>query len=221
MKLASILSGGKDSIYAYYLMLQQGFEIPFWLTFIPQLRESYLLHSWNLRWVSFQAKLCNVEHKEIFVSGDKEEEVVEILCYLEKLKKREGIEGIVCGAIRSEYQKHRFDMVCEELGLRCYAPLWHKNGEKLLREIVESGFEFIVVYGGEDFEKWIGEKICQENITAFIEFLKKVESDISGEGGEYETFVVKTPFWKNEIKVKGKKVREGNVVRFVIEKCEI
>ncbi len=216
-----MVSGGKDSVYAFYLMLQQGFEIGRWITFVPQIKESYMLHSVNLNFVSLQAKLSKVKHTEIFVSGKKEEEVDEMLHYLKALKEREKFSAVICGAVMSEYQKERIDMICRELGIPCYAPLWRKNGENLLREMVEQGFEFIVTYGGEEFEKWIGKKVSEESIEEFLDFLKSIRADVCGEGGEYETFVVKTPFWNRELKLRGKKVREGNSVKFEIESLKV
>jgi len=221
MRALAIVSGGKDSIYAFWLMLQQGFEIKKWITFIPKIKESYMLHSINVEHVSLQAKLSKVKHKEIFVSGKKEEEVIEMLHYLKVQKEKLGIQALISGAVRSEYQKHRLDFICHELNIASYAPLWHKNSERLLKEIIEHGFEFIIVYGFEELENWIGTKITQENVHAFIKDLKKHGCDISGEGGEYETFVVKTPFWKKEIKVKGKKLKQDNAIKFLIEKVYV
>lgn len=221
MQAIAIVSGGKDSIYAYYLMLQQGFEIQTWITFIPKIKESYMLHSINVEHVSFQAKLCNVKHKEIFVAGNKEEEIIEILHYLKSNKQKLNFQALISGAVRSEYQKHRLDFICNELGIKGFAPLWHKNSEKLLYEMVENGFEFIVTYGGEDFEKWVGKKVCIENVESFVEFLRSIGADISGEGGEYESFVVKTPFWEKEITVKGKRIKDGNTIKFIIEKFSV
>lgn len=217
MRALAIVSGGKDSIYAFWLMLQQGFEIEKWITFIPKLKESYMLHSINVEHVSLQAKLSEVKHNEIFVTGEKEEEVVEMMHYLKAYKEKLGFEALISGAVRSEYQKHRLDFICNELGIASYAPLWHKNSERLLKEMVEYGFEFIIIYGGEELERWVGARITEENVHAFIEDLKKHGCDISGEGGEYETFVVKTPFWKKELRVKGIKVKEGNVIKFFIK----
>ncbi len=221
MRAIAVVSGGKDSIYAFYLMLQQGFEISKWITFVPEMKESYMFHSINTEFVSFQAKLSGVEHEKIFVSGQKEEEIDEMLHYLKALKERECFRALVCGAVRSEYQKERIERICEELGIPCYAPLWRKNGERLLREMLEQGFEFVVTYGGEEFEKWVGRKISKENTGEFIDFLSTIGADVCGEGGEYETFVVKTPFWKKEIKVNGRTVLQENALKFIIRKIEV
>ncbi len=217
MKLVSIVSGGKDSIYSYYLMKQLGFDIDLWITFIPRNEESYMLHVVNLEFVKKQAELSGVEHKIFAIEGEKEKEVEEMYEILGYLKGKEKFEGIVSGAIRSEYQKHRIDMIAERLEIPSYSPLWHKNSEKLLREVVENGFEFLIVFGGEDLKEWIGKKITKNNVNEFLDFLKKIGSDACGEGGEFESFVVKTPFWEKEMEVDGKIIKEDGSYRYLIK----
>jgi diphthine-ammonia ligase len=200
MKLLSLISGGKDSWYSYYVMLQRGIDIPCLVTFIPKNPESYMLQHPMVDKVPEQIK--NMKHPPkhfIFdVSGKKEEEVEEMKMHLEKVVKSEKIDGIISGAILSEYQKQRIDFICEKLGIISYAPLWHKNQEALMNEIViEAGFEFIVADTcAEGIETWKGKKITAKTLDAFIKDLKNARANLSGEGGEYETFVTKTPFFK-------------------------
>ncbi len=217
MKGVAIVSGGKDSIYSFYLMKMYGFEIPYWITFVPKNKESFMLHTLNLSAVKKQAELSGVKHLMYVIEGEKEKEVKEMEDILSVLKEDIGFEFIVSGAIRSEYQKHRIDMIAEKLGIPSYSPLWHKNSKKVLKEMTDFGFEFLIVYGSEDFQNWVGKKISKENIEKFVEFLKEIGSDIAGEGGEFETFVVKTPFWEREIKVEGKIEKDLNSYRFEIK----
>lgn len=200
MKLLALISGGKDSWYSYYVMLQKGFEIPVIVTFIPKNPESYMLQHAMTEKVPRQVKNLKIpaKHFAFEVSGEKEKEVQEMKKYLERIVKTEKIEGITSGAILSEYQKQRIDFICQELGVVSYAPLWHKDQEMLLREIIlEVGFEFLVAETfAEGIEKWKGKKITKKNLDEFIAELKKSKANISGEGGEYETFVTKAPFFK-------------------------
>jgi diphthine-ammonia ligase len=200
MRLLALISGGKDSWYSYYLMLQNGIDIPCVITFIPNNPESYMLQRPMVDKVPDQIKNMKTppKHFVFAVSGKKEGEVEEMKKHLEKIVKEEKIEGIISGAILSEYQKQRIDFICEELGVISYAPLWHKDQEPLLTEIVkEAGFEFLVADTcAEGIEQWRMKKINPKNLDAFIKDLKKAQANISGEGGEYETFVVKTPFFK-------------------------
>ncbi len=199
MRVITLVSGGKDSWYAYYIMLQQGFEIPCVVTFLPKNKESFMLHHPFADRVSLQTKKANLKHYIFEVSGEKEREIEEMKEHLRKIVGKENVEGLICGAIRSEYQKQRIDFICEELGLISYSPLWHKNEEELTKEIVsDAGFEFLVVETcAEGIEKWKGKIINKENVKEFISDLKKARCNISGEGGEYETFVIKTPFFSN------------------------
>jgi len=199
MRLLALVSGGKDSWYSYYIMLQRGMEIPVIVTFIPKNPESYMLQHPMADKVPLQVKVMKnpPKHFVFSVSGKKEEEVKEMKKHLEMVVREEKIEGVIAGAILSEYQKQRIDFICEELKVISYAPLWHKNQEALMREIVmEAGFEFIVADTcAEGIEKWKGRKITKENLEEFISELKKSQANVSGEGGEYETFVTKTPFF--------------------------
>lgn len=199
MRLLSLISGGKDSWYSYYVMLQRGIDIPCLVTFIPKNPESYMLQHPMVDKVPLQVKgMKNApKHFVWVVSGEKEKEIDEMKMFLKKIVRVEKIDGIISGAILSEYQKQRIDFICEELKVISYAPLWHKNQEALMKEIVmEAGFEFIVADTcAEGIEKWKGRKITKENLETFLSDLKTAQANLSGEGGEYETFVTKAPFF--------------------------
>jgi ABC transporter with metal-binding/Fe-S-binding domain ATP-binding protein len=221
MKVCAIVSGGKDSLYALYLAIQQGFEVTSVVTFIAH-RESWMLHIPNVKWVELQTKLMGLKHNLFYVSGEREKEVEEMKEKLKEAVKEEKIEALVCGAIKSEYQKHRIDMICEELGIISYSPLWHKNAEILLKEIVEAGFRFMVTrVAAEGIERWLGIEINEENVDEFINNLKVCSVDVCGEGGEYETFVVEAPIFKGRLEVeKGRIIEDCLAKEFVIEKIE-
>ena len=60
-----------------------------------------------------------------------------------KLAKKYGIEGIVCGAVASEYQRFRVEAICADLGLRTICPLWHLDPERYMSEFLKDGFTVI------------------------------------------------------------------------------
>ncbi|MGC9310681.1 MAG: diphthine--ammonia ligase [Candidatus Aenigmatarchaeota archaeon] len=203
MKLLALVSGGKDSWYALYLMMQSGHDIPVAVTFVPRNPDSYMLQRAMTEKVREQfaslKREFKIRHREFGVSGEKEKEVEEMKELLAPIVKKERIEGIICGAVLSEYQRRRLDYICEELGVKSFAPLWHKNEEALLKEIVMgAGFEFMVArVCAEGIEQWRGKTVTAGNIEGFISDLKKARCNVSGEGGEYETFVTKAPFLRN------------------------
>ncbi|NPA76252.1 MAG: TIGR00289 family protein, partial [Candidatus Diapherotrites archaeon] len=64
-------------------------------------------------------------------------------------------------------------------------------------------------------ETWLGKRITEENVDELIALAEEHSFNPAGEGGEYETFVVKTPLY--ELSVSGK--AEGK--RFIIEEVNI
>lgn len=196
MKLAAIISGGKDSWYAYYKMLKRGYEITTIITFIPKRKDSYMFHFPLAKNVSIQVKNLKITHYVFEVSGEKEKEVKEMREYLKKIVKKEEIRGLISGAIKSNYQKSRIDKICKELKIKSFTPLWHNDEKILLNEIIDSGFEFLVTHiCAEGIEKWKNKIINKINLNEFIRDLDKARCNISGEGGEYETFVIKSPLF--------------------------
>lgn len=196
MKLAAVISGGKDSWYSYYKMLREGYEIPVVVTFIPKRDDSYMFHHPLADKVSSQLKKMDVKHYVFEVSGEKEKEVEEMKKKLREVVEKEGIEGLISGAVKSNYQRQRIDKICSDLGIKSFAPLWHMDEERMLKEIVDSGFEFLVTeICAEGVEKWEKVVIKKGNLEDFIKDLKEVEANVSAEGGDYETFVVKSPMF--------------------------
>jgi len=201
MRVCALISGGKDSWYATYVAMQYGFEISTLVTFVPRREDSYMLHHVNVRWAALQAGLAGIRHSTFEVSGEKEREVEEMKRCLAEVVKNSSAEAIVCGAVRSDYQKQRIDTICEELGVKSYAPLWHKNEETLLREMVGCGFEFLVTRIAVEMEEWLGKSVNEKNIDEFIACTKKERANAIGEGGEYETFLLNAPVFERKIHV--------------------
>jgi predicted ATP pyrophosphatase (TIGR00289 family) len=136
-------------------------------------------------------------------SGVKEEELEDLGRALDTLKKSDGIEGIVSGAIASEYQRTRLDNLCEGLGLRSFAPLWHKNQAELVHDEIEAGFEVIVTACsalGLD-EKWLGRILSAKDLEDLIRLHEKYGLSIAFEGGEAETFTLASPVFRSRLKV--------------------
>ncbi|MHC1582212.1 MAG: Dph6-related ATP pyrophosphatase, partial [Candidatus Syntropharchaeia archaeon] len=51
MKVASLLSGGKDSLYALYVVLQHGWDVKYFVSLIPERQDSWMFHSANIHLV--------------------------------------------------------------------------------------------------------------------------------------------------------------------------
>src|SRR3989344_6186250 len=114
MRLAALISGGKDSLYSMYILRKQGHEIRYIIAFFSKNPESYMFHIPNVRLVEEQAKLMGIKCLKVSTKGEKEKELDDIERVLASLK---DIDGIVTGATASNYQKSRIDDICKRLSI--------------------------------------------------------------------------------------------------------
>ena len=167
-----------------------------------------------------QARLMGIPQVVVRAGSDKtEEELVELKKALRSAAERFGIEGVVHGGIRSVFQKKNFEAACSELGLAVVAPLWGVDEAEYLREIVRSGFRFIVTsvtaQGLDD--SWLGREITEDDAEKLIETSSKFGLNASFEGGEAETFVTACPLFAGRIRItKARKTWDGYRGRFEI-----
>ncbi|CCC80762.1 diphthine--ammonia ligase [Thermoproteus tenax] len=202
MDLIALYTGGKDSHYALIKAVQEGHVVKCLLTAEPGRQDSYMFHAVNARWALLHGQSMGLPHYLIQVSGVKEREVEELGDALAKYKRECGAEGVVTGAIASRYQKERVDRLAERLGLRHISPLWGKNQEELLLEEAEAE-EFIIVAAmamGLD-ERWLGARVGPEEARRLIELSRRYGFSPVGEGGEFETFVLRSPLLKRSVKI--------------------
>ncbi|HHH79968.1 MAG TPA: TIGR00289 family protein [Thermoplasmatales archaeon] len=204
MRVAALVSGGKDSIYAVYLTVQYGWDVTSLVNLVPFNKDSWMFHSINLHVLPAVADSMGIKLITKRTVGEKERELDDLKEVLRNLP----IDGVISGAVASDYQRSRINHVCDEIGLKSFTPLWHKNSEQLLRWQVEAGFRFIIVsISAEGLgREWLGAEINEKNVETFIEHCKKNRIHVAGEGGEFETFVTKSPLYDREIRVSNAEV---------------
>ena len=203
MKVASLFSGGKDSSFALWCAQMQAWEVAVLVTVFPESEDSWMFHYPALKWTKLQAQVMGLPQSVIPTKGEKERELADLSAGLEKIRKTVGIDTVISGAVASEYQRTRIDNICEELGLKSIAPLWHKNQEQLLAEQIESGFEIILTRCnalGLD-QKWLGKQLEPSDVPKLAKLKEKSGLNIAFEGGEAETFVLAAPMFKKRLTV--------------------
>ncbi len=202
MKLGILFSGGKDSLYATYLAGKKN-EIACLITVISGNKESYMFHTPNINLVDIQAEALDLPLVKIKSEGEKEKELEDLKTAIKTAIKKYGIEGIVTGAVASNYQASRVKEICNKLGMKCISPLWHKNQSELLNEIIQHGFKVIIV-GVAAYpldEKWLGREIDGKCIDELKQLEWKLKINPAGEGGEIETFVLDSPMHRKRIEI--------------------
>jgi len=199
MHVAVLVSGGKDSTLALYYALKRGYEIDYLVTMVPQREDSWMFHYPNIHLADLLAETVGIRLVKAETAAVKEEEVEDLKRLLATLN----IEGVVSGAIASQYQKQRIDRICQELNLASIAPLWQNSPLQLLKETVDLNFEAIIVgvyaYGFD--QTWLGREINSTTIEALKELNKKYGISLVGEGGEYETLVLDAPIFSKRIEI--------------------
>lgn len=203
MRVAALFSGGKDSAYAVHYAQQQGYEVACLVSAVSKNTESYMYHTINSERVPEQAKAMGIKLYQFETEGIKENEIEDLKDFLSDLKKKEKIEGVVSGALASEYQKTRIEKVCHELGLASISPLWHVNPETYMRFLIDAGFDArIAGVFAEGLDKsWIGKRIDEVTLQKLKELNKKFGIHIGFEGGEAETTVVYGPGFKERVQL--------------------
>ncbi len=196
MKLAALISGGKDSSFAIYKALQEGHEVTHLVTIMPVNPDSYMFHSANIHLTGIISQACGIPLICETSSGEKEKELDDLKKALQRVK----VDGVVAGAIESEYQASRVRRICEELGFQMYAPLWHREPESMLREMIKyMDIRMVKVAAAGMDESWLGRRFDVRMIEDLKALHRRYKVHIAGEGGEYETLVLDAPYYKERI----------------------
>ena len=220
LRVAALVTGGKDSALALHRTLKRGYEVKHLVTMVPQREDSWMFHYPNIHMTDLFAQAVGIPLVKAETSGIKEAELTDLKQVLARLD----VDAIVTGAIFSQYQKKHVDEICQELGLKHFSPLWHEDPLELLREIVMLNMETIIVgvyaYGFD--ETWLGRKINEDTIKDLVELNRKFQVSLVGEGGEYETLVLDAPFFKKKIQlIETKKIWEGQSGYSIVKKASL
>ncbi len=208
MKVAALLSGGKDSVSSIHVAKSKGWEIKKNIIMKPENKDSWMYHRPNPEIPETQSKLMNIPYTTVKTKGEKEEELKPLKKALKELKEKEEIEGFISGAIKSEYQKTRLEKIGKEVGLKSICPLWKKDPDEIMEKQSKKEYRTIItkISSGALDKTWLGREINEETLKELKELREKMKINITGEGGEYETTVLKAPLFNGEIIVKkGKK----------------
>ncbi len=196
MSYISSWSGGKDSCFACYKAICEGYNISHLLNFISKEYKRVSFHGTEARLIQLQAEAIGIPllQKETTWNGYEQE-------FKDAVKSLipDGVKGIVFGDIYLQEHKDWVERVCRELGIEAIEPLWGQDQERVLLEFIDAGFEATIVSAKSDLfdDKWMGRKVSRE----FLSHLKDNNNDLCGENGEYHTFVTDVPTFQNKIKI--------------------
>ncbi|MBU2561228.1 MAG: diphthine--ammonia ligase [Nanoarchaeota archaeon] len=223
--LGALFSSGKDSCYALWVMMKQNYPVRCLITMKSRNPDSYMFHTPNIDLASLQAKAMQIPIIVQETLGEKEKELADLRKAIERAKKEYGIEGVVTGALYSQYQRERIEKICDSLGLKIFSPLWHMDQEKEMRQLVAEGFEVVLSsVAAEGLDKsWLGRRLSDNDVDKLVALHKKIGFNVAGEGGEYESLVTAGPMFRQRIDIVDSEIVEEseNVVRFVVKKAKL
>ena len=195
MRIACLVSGGKDSMLALHKASEKH-KLVCIVSIFSRNPDSFMFHTANISMTDAIAQCLEIPIFKIWVSGEEEKEVYELGDQLSALN----IDGIVIGGIKSEYQRRRFQKVADRLGIEMMAPLWHLDEVEIMRDVSEKFSTIIVRVSAMGLdESFLGKKIDDELIEKLLKIKEKYGINIAGEGGEFETLVLDAPLYKKII----------------------
>jgi diphthine-ammonia ligase len=202
MKLGVLFSGGKDSTLALHKSAEKE-EVSCLITIISKNKESYMFHTTNIELTALQAEALHLPLIRKVTVGEPEKELKELENAIAQAIASFKIAGVVTGAVESVYQATRIQQVCNRLGVWCFNPLWKRNQQALLEEIMNEGFKAVIsgIFAYPLDEKWLGKLIDEDMIARLTVLSREYGLSPSGEGGEIETTVLDAPLFKKKIEV--------------------
>lgn len=218
MRIAVLSSGGKDSSAAWWWAMCRGWEIAAVVTVDIQDGDSHMFQVPSTKWVERQALLANVPWVNVPAAGLVEDEIETLEQALSKLE----IDGIVSGALRSDFQKQRLECMSQRLNIHSFSPLWHQTPIEHLKGMVEAGFQIMltsVSCEGLD-HTWLGHVLTESSLLELHALSKQHRFNVDGEGGEYETFVLGGPIWSRALRVEGSEEHTASRGIFAIHSVE-
>ncbi|XP_043119028.1 diphthine--ammonia ligase isoform X4 [Puntigrus tetrazona] len=219
MRVVALISGGKDSCYNMLQCVSAGHSIVALAnlmphTHVPDELDSYMYQTVGHQAVELYAEAMDVPLYRRTIEGSslntgreysqtEGDEVEDLYQLLKLVKEKERVEAVSVGAILSDYQRVRVENVCVRLQLQPLAYLWRRDQAELLREIISSGLQAVLIKVaayGLDPERHLGKSLAEME-PYLHELSEKYGVHICGEGGEYETFTTDCPLFKKKIVV--------------------
>jgi diphthine-ammonia ligase len=187
-------TGGKDGCLSCYKTMNDGYNITNLLHFTNQKKTGS--HELNPALIRAQSQALGLPLlQRDFYSYEEEFKKAA----LELRARGEGIDAAVFGHI--ETHKPLVDRICHDLDIDLILPLWKQNSEKIINEIIDAGFEVILVSVKDGLlgKEWLGRRIDDK----FIADLRKANSTVDpcGENGEFHTLVLDGPIFKKKIMI--------------------
>ncbi|KAI5646301.1 diphthamide synthase domain-containing protein [Phthorimaea operculella] len=215
MRVVALVSGGKDSCYNMMQCVAAGHSIVALANLQPKHKDemdSYMYQTVGHQGIDLYAEAMDLPLYRELITGvavdqgrnytpTDNDEVEDLYRLLKRVKDEMEVEAVAVGAILSDYQRVRVENVCHRLGLVSLAYLWRRNQKELLKEMIDSGVEAIIIKVaalGLDPRAHLGLSL-REIQPHLLLMADKYGINVCGEGGEYETFTLDCPLFRKRL----------------------
>ena len=198
MKVAAAWSGGKDSCFACYKAMQEGYDVVQLLIMMENKSESNF-HMISAELLDAQSQAIGIPIvKKITAPNDYEQNFIHALLQM----KAKGVEGLVTGDVYdvAMHEPGWLDRICKKVGLMPVRPLWHRDTGQIINEFMNAGFKATLVRVKKEVlgMEWLGREVNKQFLSEL-----PVNVDPCGENGEFHTFVTDGPLFKIRIEILG------------------
>lgn len=197
-------SGGKDSCLAFHRSTLAGMKPSLILTMLTESGERSRSHGLSVSVLNDQASALGIRLITRATSWDDYE--TNFIDAIRPLRE-EGFSAGVFGDIDLEGHREWVTRVCSVANMEAVLPLWRGDRRTLLREFISSGFTAIIVSVKDSVldRSFLGRTLNGDT----VEELVMSGVDVSGEGGEYHTFVTDGPGFSRPVRI-GNSTRESH-----------
>lgn len=209
---AMLWTGGKDSSMALYEADQDGYCVRCLVTFAPPEPE-FVAHP--LAFIKMQAQALALPQYVLPISAPFEKSYETSLC---RLRDDMDIQCVVTGDI-AEVNGHP-NWIRERtrpIGMSVHTPLWGRDRNALLRQLLDRGFEARVscVHTRWLNEHWIGRELNHSAIAELRVVRERTGLDLCGEEGEYHTLVIDGPQFTRGIDIRSYSQRTADSLAYM------
>lgn len=191
-------SGGKDSAFALYKVLQSGlYDVVALLTTVNSSSSRSTMHDIPLDLLKRQASSIGIPLYVVNLSpASGMDEYNKAMSDAVFHFKEQGVTTFIFGDIfLYDVRKYREDAL-RPLGIDVLEPLWDKSSREVMEEFLQSGLKTIIVTTTATVlgREYIGRHIDESLIKDLPE-----SADVCGEQGEYHTFCYDGPIFSHPV----------------------
>ncbi|MCO6359558.1 diphthine--ammonia ligase [Roseivirga pacifica] len=203
-------SGGKDSYFAFYRAVQQGYKPKVLLNTLNEYGDKSRSHGIPRGVLEQQAKAVGLPIEFIETTWETYEE--RYIAKLKELREKYAFTHAVFGDIDIESHRAWEEKVANAANVKAVLPLWQGDRKELVEGMITAGIKTMIV----SCRKELADSLLGEVIDGSL--IKKFEElgiDACGENGEYHTFVLDGPLNGTTIAVDTGSVKTHNTYAFL------